>query len=194
MSLFEVQDHIKAEYEVTCYPVLWPMGDCDRFKGVYERASCQCIRQMAANKGRRQSTLWCRSSDLSRCNVPIFADDTPLSPFECSCIESHLRFCLQIHPRSWVLISWMKIVTVTLAVNETAATTGTETVTVNLSLRRNVWMSGRTHAFGWWMMAWQGDVNEINNLQLPHTDTAQIERKMNRWMRWWKRLTLFMVG
>lgn len=39
MSPFELLDQIEAEFELPCYPVVWPIGDGDRFKGVYERST-----------------------------------------------------------------------------------------------------------------------------------------------------------
>lgn len=37
MNPFEICDQIEAEFDLPCYPVVWPVGDGDRFKGVYER-------------------------------------------------------------------------------------------------------------------------------------------------------------
>lgn len=34
---FEICDQIEQEFNLPCYPVVWPIGDGDRFKGVYER-------------------------------------------------------------------------------------------------------------------------------------------------------------
>lgn len=39
MNPFEICDQIEAEFDLPCYPVVWPIGDGDRFKGVYERAT-----------------------------------------------------------------------------------------------------------------------------------------------------------
>lgn len=39
MSPFEICDQIEAEFDLPCYPVVWPIGDGDRFKGVYDRHS-----------------------------------------------------------------------------------------------------------------------------------------------------------
>lgn len=37
MNPFEICDEIEREFDLPCYPVVWPIGDGDRFKGVYER-------------------------------------------------------------------------------------------------------------------------------------------------------------
>lgn len=39
LSPFEVCDQIEAEFNLPCYPVVWPIGDGDRFCGVYERST-----------------------------------------------------------------------------------------------------------------------------------------------------------
>lgn len=39
MNPFEICDQIEAEFNLPSYPVVWPIGDGDRFKGVYERAT-----------------------------------------------------------------------------------------------------------------------------------------------------------
>lgn len=37
MNPFEICDEIEREFNLPYYPVVWPIGDGDRFKGVYER-------------------------------------------------------------------------------------------------------------------------------------------------------------
>lgn len=37
MEPFEICDQIESEFGLLCYPVVWPIGDGDRFRGVYER-------------------------------------------------------------------------------------------------------------------------------------------------------------
>lgn len=39
LNPFEICDQIEAEFNLPSYPVVWPIGDGDRFKGVYERAT-----------------------------------------------------------------------------------------------------------------------------------------------------------
>lgn len=39
MNPFEICDQIEAQFDLPCFPVVWPIGDGDRFKGVYERES-----------------------------------------------------------------------------------------------------------------------------------------------------------
>lgn len=39
LSPFEICDQIEAEFNLPCYPVVWPIGDGDRFCGVYERST-----------------------------------------------------------------------------------------------------------------------------------------------------------
>lgn len=42
LNPFELCDQIEAEFDLPCYPVVWPIGDGDRFKGVYERDT-RCV-------------------------------------------------------------------------------------------------------------------------------------------------------
>eukprot|EP00546_Thalassionema_frauenfeldii_P008568 CAMPEP_0178924146 /NCGR_PEP_ID=MMETSP0786-20121207/17155_1 /TAXON_ID=186022 /ORGANISM="Thalassionema frauenfeldii, Strain CCMP 1798" /LENGTH=528 /DNA_ID=CAMNT_0020598805 /DNA_START=300 /DNA_END=1886 /DNA_ORIENTATION=- len=37
MSPYEIMDQIQEEFELETYPILWPIGDGDRFKGVLDR-------------------------------------------------------------------------------------------------------------------------------------------------------------
>lgn len=37
LNPFEICDQIEQEFGLNCYPVVWPLGDGDRFRGVYER-------------------------------------------------------------------------------------------------------------------------------------------------------------
>lgn len=39
LNPFEICDQIEAEFSLDCYPVVWPVGDGDRFQGVYERST-----------------------------------------------------------------------------------------------------------------------------------------------------------
>lgn len=39
LSAFEIGDQIENEFGIRVYPMAWPIGDGDRFRGVYERAS-----------------------------------------------------------------------------------------------------------------------------------------------------------
>lgn len=39
MSAFEICDQIEAEFGLACLPIVWPIGDGDRFRGVYERST-----------------------------------------------------------------------------------------------------------------------------------------------------------
>lgn len=39
MNPFELVDQIEAEFSIRVYPVVWPIGDGDLFKGVYERST-----------------------------------------------------------------------------------------------------------------------------------------------------------
>lgn len=39
MNPFEILDQIEAEFNLPCHAVVWPIGDGDRFKGVYEHST-----------------------------------------------------------------------------------------------------------------------------------------------------------
>lgn len=39
LNPFEICDQIEAEFDLPCYPVVWPIGDGDNFRGVYERST-----------------------------------------------------------------------------------------------------------------------------------------------------------
>lgn len=39
LNPFEILDQIEAEFQLPCYPVVWPVGDGDQFRGVYERTT-----------------------------------------------------------------------------------------------------------------------------------------------------------
>ena len=39
MSPYEIMDQIEQEFGLATYPILWPIGDGDRFKGVLDRMS-----------------------------------------------------------------------------------------------------------------------------------------------------------
>ncbi|CAN8070314.1 unnamed protein product [Agarophyton chilense] len=39
MSPFEIADQIEREFDLLTYPVVWPIGDGDRFHGVFERST-----------------------------------------------------------------------------------------------------------------------------------------------------------
>lgn len=69
LSPFEICDQIEAEFNLPCYPVVWPIGDGDRFCGVYERST-------------RLVHLFERGSRGKKANVNVLSlDDASLSEF-----------------------------------------------------------------------------------------------------------------
>jgi peptide chain release factor 3 len=57
MNPFEICDQIEAEFGLDCYPVVWPIGDGDRFKGVYERSTRLLHLYSRAERGKKAEDL-----------------------------------------------------------------------------------------------------------------------------------------
>jgi peptide chain release factor 3 len=57
MNTFEICDQIEAEFGLDCYPVVWPIGDGDRFKGVYERSTRLLHLFARAGRGKKAEEL-----------------------------------------------------------------------------------------------------------------------------------------
>jgi peptide chain release factor 3 len=57
MNAFQICDQIEAEFGLDCYPVVWPIGDGDRFKGVYERSTRLLHLFSRAERGKKAEDL-----------------------------------------------------------------------------------------------------------------------------------------
>jgi peptide chain release factor 3 len=57
LNAFEICDQIEAEFGLDCYPVVWPIGDGDRFKGVYERSTRLLHLYTRAERGKKAGDL-----------------------------------------------------------------------------------------------------------------------------------------
>lgn len=57
MNPHEICDQIEAEFSLDCYPVVWPIGDGDRFRGVYERSTRLLHLYARASRGKKADDL-----------------------------------------------------------------------------------------------------------------------------------------
>lgn len=54
---FELCDQIEKEFDLTTYPMVWPIGDGDRFKGVYERSTRMIHLYQRSERGQKAEDM-----------------------------------------------------------------------------------------------------------------------------------------
>jgi peptide chain release factor 3 len=77
MSPYEIMDQIQEEFGLETHPILWPIGDGDRFKGVLDRMeNVVHIYQKAATRGGKAEVVQVPMSDTAKLEELI--DDAEL--------------------------------------------------------------------------------------------------------------------
>ena len=67
MSPYEIMDQIQEEFGLETHPILWPIGDGDRFKGVLDRIeNVVHIYQKAATRGGKAEVVQVPMSDTTK--------------------------------------------------------------------------------------------------------------------------------
>jgi len=76
LAPYEIMDQIEAEFGLQTYPVLWPIGDGDRFKGVLDRMTgIVHIYQRSAQRGGKAQDETCPLADTERLRELINDDE-----------------------------------------------------------------------------------------------------------------------
>lgn len=76
LSPYEIMDQIEAEFGLETHPILWPIGDGDRFKGVLDRSDNTVhLFEKAAKRGAKAEELQIPVSDEAKLQEAINDDE-----------------------------------------------------------------------------------------------------------------------